>query len=120
MFIQNGAIPRSQPPRVFSPLLYRVSQLIQHPVLITFREVCLIALVIYALYEAYFAIGMGWYLLAVVNAGLLCNRRTFVGCNWHMFWQILGVVAGWLGLVLPWAVVCVVVVFVGENVIGLR
>lgn len=98
-----GTSPRPQPRRIYSPGLHRVSQLVQHPDLLTFREACLLALGAYALYRFCFTAPVVGSLLRVIVA---------------LLWSTVCVLGSWAGEVAPWAILGVAVVFVKEKVLG--
>lgn len=116
MRIQNGRLMRAQRYRPrFSPFLHRVSRLVQHPGQVTFRELCIIILGIYALYRGYFAASNIQFLLFEQNVGDLCLWRSFAGCGWVILWDVLGLLGRWAGEVIPWVFVVALVVFFGEE-----
>lgn len=109
--------PRRRNP-FFSARLHRASELIQHPGLITFREVCLLAWALYASYRLYVTVPAVWNLLAVVDVRAVCGiGQSFMSCGWNLFWGVLFMMYLYLAEVVPWAVLCAVVVFVGEEVL---
>ncbi|KUI57364.1 hypothetical protein VP1G_04682 [Cytospora mali] len=118
--IQNGRLTTRRN-AYFSRRLYRVSQLIQHPSLLTFREFCFIVWALYASYQLYFSTAAAWQLLAVVDVRVLCaTGLSFMGCSWDVFWRLLFIFYLYLAEVVPWAILSAAVVFVGEEVMRRR
>ncbi|KAF3764308.1 hypothetical protein M406DRAFT_330653 [Cryphonectria parasitica EP155] len=103
--IQNGRIVRHQRRRFFSFELYRVSRMIQHPTQMTFRELL------------YFTGSQILDLMAGQQAQDVCYRMSFAGCGWLLLWKVLYLLGDWLGLVVPWGLICVVVIFFGEQIL---
>lgn len=116
--IQNGRIIRRSRARAFFRYeLYRISQVVQDPAQMTFREACVVVLGLYALYRGYFA-GCGiWDLTVGTEVQGLCYGRSFAGCGRVLSWQVVCLLAVWLGQVIPWGLVCAVAVFFGEEML---
>ncbi|PSR78737.1 hypothetical protein BD289DRAFT_443457 [Coniella lustricola] len=122
--IQNGRLmpTRSQRyQRRFSPLLHRISRLLQHPMQISFRELCILILVVYGLlYRGYIAasdIGTLLFEQSVSALDFVCFQRSVGGCMLEVWWILLQVLGRWAGEVVPWGIVAVVVVFLAEEVV---
>lgn len=117
--IQNGRIQRRRRRRqFFSFELHRISEVAQHPALVTFREVCVTVLVLYALFR--FPALAGRRIRELIweqEVQVLCFGRSFAGCGWGLLWNVGYLVGGWLKEVVAWGLVCVLVVFFGEEVL---
>lgn len=112
--------PRRRNP-FFSARLHRASQLAQHPGQATFRELCILAWALYAAYKLYFAAPAAWNLLAVVDVRVVCgNGQSFMGCGRDLFCGVLYMLYLYLADIVPWAILCAVVVFAGEEVLRRR
>lgn len=119
--IQNGHLRKThRRSAYFSGRLYRVSELIQHPNRITFRELFIIPWLVYALIRGFFCVRSILVLLGYVDVKRLCGfGESFYQCSWVVAWKNFDIVLIWLGEVVPWAILCVVVVFLGEVVLHL-
>lgn len=116
--IQNGRLRAHRRSAYFSGHLYRISEVIQHPKRITFREVCSTPWLIYASIRAYFCVRSIFVLFGYVDVTRLCgNGQSFCWCCWTMAWKTFDELLIWLGEVVPWAIFCVVLVFLGEVVL---
>ncbi|ROW04844.1 hypothetical protein VMCG_04825 [Cytospora schulzeri] len=123
--IQNGHLTRRRrrPRRevYFSMPLHRASQLIQQPGLVTFWELCVLVWALYASYRLFFPARAAWHLLAVVDVSVVCPYgQSFVGCGRELFWHVLFMLYLYLSEVVPWAILCAVVAFAGEEVMRRR
>lgn len=120
--IQNGHLHKAhRRSAYFSSRLYRVSELIQHPNRITFRELFIFPWLIYALIRGFFCVRSILILLGYVDVKRLCGYgESFCRCSWVVAWKNFGIILIWLGEVVPWAILCVVVVFLGEVVFHLK
>lgn len=118
--IQNGRLYAAhRRSAYFSGRLYRVSEIIQHPSRITFREFCILVWLVYALLRGFHCARSILILVGYVDVNRLCGtRQSFYGCSWILAWKIFDVILVWLGEVVPWAILCVAVVFLGEVVIS--
>ena len=114
--IQNGRMTRRRN-AYFNRSLYRVSELIQRPAQITYREFCILVWAVYAFYMLFFSARDAWRLLAVANVHVVCGPgQSFLGCGQDMVRRMLYMSYLYLAEVVPWAILCVVVVFAGEEV----
>lgn len=120
--IQNGHLHKPhRRSAYFSSRLYRVSELIQHPNRITFRELFLIPWLTFAAIRGFFCVRSILVLLGYVDVNRLCvSGESFCRCCWVVAWKNFGIILIWLGEVVPWAILCVVVVFLGEVVLHLK
>lgn len=119
--VHDGRIrPRRRNP-FFSDRLHRASQLIQNPTHITFREACIFFWALYAAYKLFLASPIAWNLLAVADVSAVCrNGQSFLGCGRDLFWAEMFFLYLYLAEVVPWAILCAAVVFVGEEVMRRR
>lgn len=120
--IQNGHLHKAhRRSAYFSGRLYRVSELIQHPSRITFREVCILIWLAYALFRGFCCARSILILVGYVDVNRLCGTgQSFYNCSWIIAWRAFDIIGVWLGEVVPWAILCVAVVFLGEVVMNLK
>lgn len=58
-----------------------------------------------------------WDLMVTRPVETVCRGKSFAKCGWDLVWMALFVqLRAWLGQVVPWGILCVVIVFVGEEV----
>lgn len=118
--IQNGRLVKHRRNAYFNIRLYRVSEVIQHPTWITFREFCGLVWLMYALVRGFFCARSIQTLVGYVDVNRLCGPgQSFYDCSWIVAWRTFDIVWIWLGEVVPWAILCVAVAFVGEVVMSL-
>lgn len=119
--IQNGHLRKAHRRNAFfSVRLYRVSELVQHPKQITFRELCFLGWIIYALIRGFFCLGSIRDLLGYVDVNHLCGvGNSFYGCSQIVAWDVVYIVWIWTAEVVPWAIFCSAVAFLGEVVLNL-
>jgi len=118
---------KPRPPRrrtFFNRTLHDVSLKAQYPSLLTFRDIITVLWVVYAVYHLSFAVRQTCWLLFSQPVGQACPSYGYgagyslVGCMWYAYrYQLVGAVYAWLAAVIPWAIVAVVTVFFGEEVI---
>lgn len=115
-YIQNGRLHAAhRRSAFFSGRLYRVSELIQHPKRITFREFCFLIWLMYALVRGFFCVRSILVLVGYTDVNRVCGTgQSFHDCSWIVAWRNFDIVRIWLGEVVPWAILCVAVVFFGE------
>lgn len=119
--IQNGRLVRRRRRRFFRLELHRASELLQRPGLATSREVGAAAWALYAAYCFYFRAAAAWDLAVASPVETVCRGRSFVGCGWDMLYMAVCVqLWSWLGKVVPWGIVCAVVIFLWEEVLRRR
>lgn len=119
--IENGRLVRRRRNAYYSTHLQRASEVIQHPGQIRFREFCILLWAIYASYTLYFSAHAAWQLLAVLEMRVVCGwGQTFMGCSQLMFWEMMHMLYTYLAQVVPWAILCAGVAFVGEEAIRKR
>ncbi|TPX08578.1 uncharacterized protein E0L32_009917 [Thyridium curvatum] len=105
-------------PTFFSRRLARASDVLSDPLRISFRELVLVALALFALYHGFFAARTSRDLLAVQPVAALCGPSLAPwGCAVRLFWMHFAIARMWVGAVVPWAFVAAAAVFVGEEVI---
>lgn len=116
--IQNGHLFKAHRRNTyFSGRLYRVSELVQHPARITYREFCLLIWLLYALFRGFFGLRSVQDLVGHVDVTRLCGAgATFYRCSKMVAWKVFLIFWGWLGEVVPWAILCAAVVVLGEAV----
>lgn len=120
--IQNGHLHRAHRRNAyFSGRLYRVSELIQHPTRITFRELCFLIWLIYALIRGVYCLRSIQTLLGYVDVSRLCGPgESFYSCSHTVAWRVFYIIWRWMAEVVPWAIFCVAVVFLGDVLINLK
>lgn len=111
----RGREPRR--PTFFSRRLNHVSAVLQDPASMTLREFGILVFTLYALYRAFFAAGRTYDLLARQPVARICPRHTAMQCLRLYGWLGIGVGYDWAADVVPWAIVAVVLVFLGEEVL---
>lgn len=121
-YIQNGHLHKAhRRSAYFSGRLYRVSELVQHPSRITFREFCILIWLVYALFSGFCCARNILTLVGYVDVNHLCGTgQSFYDCSWIVSWRAFDIIGVWLGEVVPWAILCVAVVFVGEVLMNLK
>ncbi|OAA55238.1 hypothetical protein SPI_08333 [Niveomyces insectorum RCEF 264] len=107
--------PRRQ--RFFSRRLQRVSDIAHEPTSIRFRELVLLVFVLFASYKGYFVADRIYEALARRDVGRVCNGTTAMRCLQYHLWLCSWMWIGWLGEIVPWGVVGVVGVFLGEELL---
>lgn len=115
--IVNGRITHRRR-TYFSPALHRASAVLQAPLSIRFRELCLLALLLFAAYKGARPAQRVWAAVAVDPVDTLCRRLSLAGCGYRVLWIALWALWRWAGEVVPWAIVCAVVIFGGEEVMA--
>lgn len=119
--IQNGRLIAHRRNAYFNVRLYRVSELIQHPKRISYREFCFLIWLIYALVRGFFCARSIQTLVAYVDVSRVCGTgQSFYDCSWTVGWRTFDIIWIWLGEVVPWAIFCVAVMFLGEVVMNLK
>ncbi len=116
----NGTALRRQGmkrhPRFFSERVQRASDIVQQPSSITLRELAMAAVVLYALYQAYFTSDRMYTILGRRNVGQVCAGATAMQCLRLHLWQLFWLAAEWAGSVVKWLLVGVVAAFIGEEI----
>jgi hypothetical protein len=123
-FRPGGSIPnyRREPRRQdsFSWWLHQASGALQNPSTVTLREAAIGIMFLYALVRACFTSASVYKVLAQQDVGLVCNGVTALQCLWRHIWILLWLGIEWAGQVVPWGILAVVVVFLGEEVVASR
>ena len=114
--IANGRIHRRR--TYFSPGLHRASAVLQNPLSIRFRELCLLVFLLLALYKGALPARRIYGMVAIDPVDTLCRRLSLAGCGYRILWLALWSLWRWAGDVVPWAFVCAVVIFGGEEVLA--
>ncbi|KAI3395002.1 hypothetical protein diail_1891 [Diaporthe ilicicola] len=118
--IQNGRLTHRRN-AYFSDRLYRVSELIQHPGRIRYREFCFLIWLLYALVCGFHCARNILILVGYMDVNQLCGGgQSFYSCCWTVAWRVLDVIWVWMEQVVPWAIFCVVAVVLGEALVGFR
>lgn len=120
--IQNGHLHKAhRRSAYFNGRLYRVSELIQHPARITLREFCVLIWLTYALVRGFCCARGILTLVGYVDVSRLCGAgESFYGCSWIVAWMAFDIFWIFMGQVVPWAIFCAAVVFLGEVVMNLK
>lgn len=116
--VNGDMLARREPrrPRFYSAHLDRVTDLVQQPASITFREFAILVLALFALYKGYFAGDRAYTVLARRDIGQVCRGATAMQCLRYHLWQLLWIACDWAGDVGMWLAAGAVAVFFGEEV----
>lgn len=120
--IQNGRLRKAHRRNAFfSGWSYRVSELVQHPKRVTLRELCFSVWLIHALIRGVYCLSSIQDLLGHVDVNHLCGvGNSFYGCSQIVAWDVVYIVWRWTAEIVPWAIFCSVMAFLGEVVLNLR
>ncbi|KAK4222811.1 hypothetical protein QBC38DRAFT_66716 [Podospora fimiseda] len=114
----NGRDRAPRRPTYFNRTIHEISVRLQYPDLISFREVMLAIVVLYATFKAVFAGIKVYDLLFQREVSFMCRGLSAMGCVWIYFTRYLfGILLNWGSDVVPWAIFAAVVTFFGEEVL---
>ncbi|KAK0724607.1 hypothetical protein B0H67DRAFT_109190 [Lasiosphaeris hirsuta] len=108
---------RQRRPAFYNSVLYEISFKIQNPDLITFRDTVAAILAVYYGYRGFLAVCAVHKLLLRDPMHKVCFGKSALGCLWKLMWMLMYILGGWIGHVIPWVLLAVLVVFFGEEVI---